>query len=104
VAHRLSDVVARRGRVMVATGHPTGVLGLYLPLVAALAAAGCTVLTPAAERWVTVQGVQRRIRYVGGVATIGTGGDLLHTHAPEPMQLVLAESPSVDLVVADHGW
>ncbi len=45
--------------------------------------------TPGAERWVGVQGDQRRVRYVGGVATVGTGGDLLHTHAPEPMQAVL---------------
>ena len=50
--------------------------------------------------------VRRRIRYVGGVATIGTGGDLLHTHAPEPMQALLdaADEPAPDLVVADHGW
>src|SRR3954451_13160168 len=104
VADRLLELAERRGRVMFATGHPTGLLGLYLPLVAALSAAGCTVVTPAAERWVSVQGVQRRVRYVAGVATIGTGGDLLHTHSPEPMQHVLRESPSVDVVVADHGW
>jgi len=33
------------------------------------------------------------------------GGDLLHTHLPEPMQAVLAALTSPpDLVVADHGW
>lgn len=102
----LAAVAAARGRVLFATGHPTGLLALYLPIVAALAAAGCTVVTPEAERWVEVNGVRRRIRYVGGVATIGTGGDLLHTHAPEPMQAILAGSagPVADLVVADHGW
>jgi hypothetical protein len=102
----LADVVAGRGRVLFATGHPTGLLALYLPLAQALAAAGCTVVTPQAERWVTVGDVRRRIRYVGGVATIGTGGDLLHTHAPAPMQAILeaADGPVADLVVADHGW
>ena len=52
---------------------------------------------------------QRRIRYVGGVATIGTGGDLLHTHSPQPMQAILdglrrRGDAMPDLVVADHGW
>ena len=41
------------------------------------------------------------------MATTGTGGDLLHTHSPEPMQALLAaagDRPLADLVVADHGW
>ena len=104
-AERLSHVVAERGSVLVATGHPTGLLALYLPLVAALAAAGCEVVTPLAESWVGVQGQRRRIRYVGDVATLGTGGDLLHTHSPEPMQAVVAAMTAPpDLVIADHGW
>jgi hypothetical protein len=102
----LAEVAARRGRVLFATGHPTGLLALYLPIVRALTTVGCTVVTPLAEQWVAIQGVRRRIRYVEGVATIGTGGDLLHTHAPEPMQAILAaaDGPVADLVVADHGW
>jgi hypothetical protein len=105
-ADRLGRVARERGRVLFATGHPTGLLALYLPLAAVLEQAGCTVVTPGAEQWVDVQGARRRIRYVGGVATIGTGGDLLHTHAPEPMQAILAgaDGPLADLVVADHGW
>lgn len=104
-AGRLADVAARRGRVLFATGHPTGVLGLYLPVAAALAAAGAEVLTPADGMPVSVGGDRRRIRYVGGVATVGTGADLLHTHSPEPMLAVLAAAGSPpDLVVGDHGW
>ena len=36
---------------------------------------------------------------------LATGGDLLHTHAPEPGRALLAalDAPP-DLVVADHGW
>jgi hypothetical protein len=108
VAERLAAVAAEQGPVLLATGHPTGLLECYMAIAAALAAAGCAVLTPAAESWVGVQGTQRRIRYVGGVATIGTGGDLLHTHAPEPMDRILGElDRSGDrpaLVIADHGW
>jgi len=107
-ADRIAAVAQDRGPVLFATGHPTGLLEMYMSIATALAAAGCPVLTPAAEAWVGIQGTQRRIRYVGGVATIGTGGDLLHTHAPEPMARILAEmSRSGDrpaLVVADHGW
>ena len=36
---------------------------------------------------------------------LASGGELLHTHEPEPMRALLAaldEPP--DLVVADHGW
>ncbi len=36
---------------------------------------------------------------------LATGGELLHTHLPEPMRALLAalDAPP-DLVVADHGW
>ena len=107
-AARIAEVAAAQGPVLLATGHPTGLLECYMSVATALSAAGCPVLTPAAESWVGVQGTQRRIRYVGGVATIGTGGDLLHTHAPEPMMRILGELARTDerpaLVVADHGW
>jgi hypothetical protein len=104
-AERIAKAAADRGRVLCATGHPTGLLALYAPIVTALAAAGCEVLLPAAETWVAIGERRRRIRYVGGVGTVGTGGDLLHTHAPEPMQaIVAAGGPAPDLVIADHGW
>jgi hypothetical protein len=102
---RIAAVARGRGGVLFGTGHPTGLLALYLPVVDALVEAGCRIETPAAERWVDVPSGHRRIRYVGGVATLGTGGDLLHTHAPEPMVAMLAAAAAPpDLVVADHGW
>jgi hypothetical protein len=70
-----------------------------------LVAAGCEVLTPAADARVAAAHLPAgaRIRYLGGVAMLTNGADLLHTHAAEPMQVLLAaERP--DLVVADHGW
>jgi hypothetical protein len=105
VAARVADVAREGGSVLFATGHPTGLLALLLPLAASVRARGGRVVAPAAEAWVDVQGAWRRVRYVGGVATIGTGGDLLHTHSPDPMQAVLAAAAEPpDLVVADHGW
>jgi hypothetical protein len=101
----IADFARRRGRVLLASGHPTGVIAVHLRLAAALAAAGCDVLVEADGDWVDILGERRRIRYLDGVATVGTGGDLMHTHAPDPMQHVLAaldEPP--DLVIADHGW
>ena len=104
-AAQIASVAVRGGRVLCATGHPTGLLALYVPLLVELAAAGCEIVTPAAETWVAIGDRQRRIRYIGGVATIGTGGDLLHTQAPEPMQAILASGlAKPDLVIADHGW
>jgi hypothetical protein len=104
-AELIGRVAGNRGRVLLATGHPTGILALHLPIARRLVEAGCEVLTPADGDWVEVIGERRRIRYLEGVATVGTGGDLLHTHSPEPMQHLLAELPAPpDLVVADHGW
>lgn len=109
VSDHLDRLAAGGGRVLFATGHPTGLLAMFMTLADALARAGVTVITPSPEAWVGVNDAQRRIRYLGGVATIGTGGDLLHTHSPQPMQAILAAlersgETVPDLVVADHGW
>ena len=107
-------LVARAGaRVVVATGHPAGLLPVHLALAAGLRRAGATVLTPAAgvRYTVTTRGgrVDREIRYIDQVATVSTRGELNHTHSPRPMEAVLtalreADEPPPDLVVADHGW
>jgi Phosphatase len=101
----IAEAARDRARVLLATGHPTGVIAIHLRLAAGLAAAGCDVVVSGDGDWVDVIGERRRIRYLDGVATVGTGGDLMHTHAPEPMQHVLAalDQPP-DLVIADHGW
>lgn len=109
VADHLAKLAAGGGRALLATGHPTGLLAMLMTVAEALRQAGVTILTPSAEAWVTVNDTHRRIRYVGSVATVGTGGDLLHTHSPQPMQAILAgltrrDEPMPDLVIADHGW
>jgi hypothetical protein len=102
---RILDVMRSRGRVLLATGHPTGLLAFHQQVAVALRAAGCEILQPADDTAVTVDGHRGRVLYVGGVAVLATGAHLLHTHRPEPMRVALAacEQPP-DLVVADHGW
>ena len=110
VRDRLALAARRRERVLLATGHPTGILVLHLACAAALRRAGATVLVPElAWTWPWDTGTERagvrHVRPIAGVHVLATGGDLLHTHAPEPGRALLAaldEPP--DLVVADHGW
>jgi len=110
---RLAEAARRRERVVVATGHPTGILVVHLEVVRALRTAGCEVLVPDLSGWrwpwpettSWTAGRPRNVRFVNGVAVLASGGELLHTHAPEPMRALLAalDTPP-DLVVADHGW
>jgi hypothetical protein len=113
MAARLAQAAARQETVLLATGHPAGLLPVYLAVARALRARGCRVLTPAAG-WAydvdTPQGAQsRHIRYLDGVAALSGGGALHHTHDAHPMRAILEELPAEspewpDLVIADHGW
>ena len=110
---RLAKAAAGGERVLLATGHPTGILALHVQVAAALRAAGCPVLVPDTDwswPWETDNSWTRKrprhVRCVAGVHVLAAGGELLHTHRPEPAQALLAalgDAPP-DLVVADHGW
>ena len=109
----LAEVSGPGHRVIVATGHPAGLLAVHLPLARALAATGTEILAPAMG-WSydlnTHRGeVTREIRYISGVAMVSTRGELNHTHSPRPMEAILAALAAAgddppDLVLADHGW
>jgi len=109
VLHGLAEA---KGRVLVATGHPTGLLAVHLEIARALESAGVTLLTPPAS-WQDVDRSgtphERHVRYLHGVAVVSQGANLLHTHSPAPMRAMLAQLTASghafpDLVVADHGF
>jgi hypothetical protein len=107
MADIITAVTGRRGTVLAATGHPTGLMVVHQAVVAALGAAGCQVVTPGDEAPVPIENRPVKVLYVADVAVLATRAHLLHTHRPEPMRTVLAAAapdPVIDLVMADHGW
>lgn len=104
---RLATAVKRGERMLIATGHPTGLLPMYMALARALTAAGVKLETPLDD--VKIKPPydakrSRRIRYLDGVAVLMGGADLLHTHESWPMDRLLDEIEPPDLILADHGW
>jgi hypothetical protein len=103
----LTNVAHSRGTVLVATGHPTGLMVVHEAVARALRAAGCQVLRTGDETPVPIENRPVKVLYVADVAVLATRAHLLHTHRPEPMRTVLAAAapdPAIDLVMADHGW
>ncbi len=107
---RLAGLVAAGGgRVLLATGHPTGLLPHYAALARRLQASGSTLLAPLDDRFVhsDEHGRSRRLRFLDGVACVTDGGALLHSHRSRYMEAMLDElgggPGDVDLVVGDHG-
>lgn len=89
--------------IMVATGHPTGLLVHHMRLVKAIETAGGMVIQPLSEQALSRE-PGRRLKYFGGVACLSDGGNLLHTHSPGAMEDVLASGAAPGLVIADHGF
>lgn len=98
------------GRVLVATGHPYGLLSHYAAVVRALDRAGCALLRPLAGRRGLLRQPDGRPCFIGypeGVAAMSYAGGLHHTHLPGYMEAMLDElggPDAVDLVLADHGF
>jgi hypothetical protein len=115
MAEQLRRAATDKARVLVATGHPTGLLVVHIELARALRAAGCTVVTPPA-RWDDVDALrrphERHVRPILGVCVASQGANLLHTHSPRPMELMLQslcdaggeDGAPPGLVLADHGY
>ena len=108
---RLSRLIADGGgRVLLATGHPTGLLSHYGALARALQGAGCLLLAPIDDvivRYHETSGDKRGLRFLDGVAVVHNGASLLHSHRSVYMEAMLDElgggPGAVDLVIADHG-
>jgi histidinol phosphate phosphatase hisN-like protein len=106
-AGRLAAAARRGERVLVATGHPTGVLPLHMAVARALDSAGAKLLMPAEGGRLGNDPAGRRrnrVRYLDGVAVLSDGASLFHTHEAWPMERMLAETDPPDLVLADHGF
>lgn len=103
-AKRLKRAAAGRQRVLLATGHPAGLLAVHQALARSLRLAGCELALPP-DGLVDAEG---EIRHLDGVMVLHRGGNLMHTHSPAPMRRVLdaleRDSQTPDLVHADHGW
>jgi hypothetical protein len=97
------------GRVLIATGHPTGLLGHYSAIARTLQSAGCQLLMPLDDvviRHHEVSGRKRGVRYIDGVACVHDGASLLHSHRSVYMEAMLHElagTEGIDLVIGDHG-
>jgi hypothetical protein len=110
---RLRSAAKNRERVLVATGHPVGLRPTHTAVAGALAAAGCTLLTPAAG-WqhpadAAYEYQRGAIRYSDGMGMLASAGMPQHTHSPLPVRAALAELEATgagppDLVFGDHGW
>jgi hypothetical protein len=104
---RLARAVTSGERMLIATGHPTGLLAMYMALSRALTAGGVKLETPLDDARLTVPGEpghRRRIRYLDGVAVLMSGADVIHTHDSWQMDALLDQIEPPDLVLADHGW
>jgi hypothetical protein len=103
VGDRLALACRRGERMVLATGHPTGLIQLYADLGRELTHRGVELLRPADGTSWREGGHHREIRYVQGVAVLTDRASARHTHSAAPMEMML-EEVRPDLVFADHGW
>lgn len=106
-AERLRAHAVRGGTLLVATGHPTGMLEHNVRVADAFAAAGGKILRPREEQQISFVDKPPRhyeVRYTGGVACLADWGQLKHTHLSETMEAMLEEQPWPEMVFADHGF
>jgi hypothetical protein len=103
IGERLALAADRGERVVMATGHPTGLPLLYQETGRLLVDAGAKLVRPLEGSTWEEGGRRRQIRYFQGVAVLTDRASALHTHSPEAMERMLAEV-TPDLVFADHGF
>ena len=106
MATRLGEAARRGERVLICTGHPTGVMPMHMAVSRALAEAGSKVLMPREGERLhrDLHGRNLRVTYLDGVGVLSDGARLLHTHESWPMEALLEAGEPPDLVLADHGF
>jgi hypothetical protein len=100
---RLAEAAASGERVVLATGHPAGLLLLYVAVGELLVDHGAKILRPGEGLSWRELDHHREIRYFRGVASLTDRASALHTHRADPMERMLEEAEP-DLVFADHGF
>jgi hypothetical protein len=106
MAKRLAQAAKKGERVLICTGHPTGVLTMHQAVARALIETGSKVLTPRESERLSRDhhGRNLRVLYLDGVGVLSDGARLLHTHESWPMDALLETGEPPDLVLADHGF
>jgi hypothetical protein len=100
---RLAEAATRGQRVLLATGHPVGLILLYQAVAELLELNGAKLLRPLAGHAWREDGHHREIQYLHGVAVLTDRGSTRHRHEPIPMEWML-QDVQPDLVFADHGF
>jgi hypothetical protein len=100
---RLADAGRRGERVILATGHPAGLILLYMEVAGLLEHAGAKLLRPLQGFDWRERGRHRQVRYFHGVAVLTDRGSPIHTHNSAAMERMIEETRP-DLVFADHGF
>jgi hypothetical protein len=103
IGDRLRQAADRGERVLLATGHPTGLPLLYQESGKLLADQGAKLIRPLEGEMWEEEDRRRQIRFFAGVAMLTDRASALHTHGPEAMERMLDEM-TPDLVFADHGF
>lgn len=103
-AERLRDHARRGGTLLVATGHPTGLLENNMRIADAFRQGGGKILRLREEERLPLLGRAREVRYVGGVGCLADWGQLLHTHSAAAMEALLDALPRPEMVLGDHGF
>jgi Phosphatase len=103
-AQRLEAHARKGGTLLMATGHPTGLLENHLRIADAFRGAGGKLLRLREEEHLSLTGRGREVRYVGSVGCLADWGRLLHTHSAAAMETLLESEPWPEMVFADHGF
>ncbi|MFN2614910.1 MAG: phosphatase, partial [Actinomycetota bacterium] len=91
---RLERAARAKEPALIVTGHPTGLLAMYMGIARAFRRAGVPILTPLDSVTLSPPRAHRRrraVRYHDGVGTLMAGADLIHTHDAWPMEALLQE-------------